>query len=84
MVAQFEFLRELCGFALRVLRLKGLLVVRIEKTLTAEYAEKGRRVRKEIQIEPLLNSAPWRIQGRGRGPCLPPIKERWVGQPQRC
>src|SRR5208282_1378365 len=24
------------------------------------------------------------VANSGRGPCLPPIKERWVGQPQWC
>jgi hypothetical protein len=44
-----EFLRVLCGFPLRTLRLKGLVLVANQKTLTAKCAKKGRKVCEEIK-----------------------------------
>jgi hypothetical protein len=54
MVGQFEFLRVLCGFCFASFTVKGSCSGANQRTLTAKYAKKGRKVREEIQIEPLL------------------------------
>jgi hypothetical protein len=52
-VAQFEFLRVLCGVSLANFAIKGCCSCANQNTLTAKLAKKGRKGRKEIQIEPL-------------------------------
>jgi hypothetical protein len=55
-VARFESLRVLCGLSFANSAVKGFCYwAEKQELLTAESAKKGRKVREEIQTEPLLD-----------------------------